>query len=71
MSPVSCLDLEASMINAEVRSASLAAWDRISELIEGIKRQYAKPKGDTESCKKWAREIILQCEIIQRMGEEA
>lgn len=58
------------MDNAEVKSASFVAWKRISELAEGIRRQYAKPEGDIESCKKWAKEIILQCEIIQRVGRE-
>ncbi len=58
------------MNNAEVRSASFVAWGRISELAESTRKQYEKPKGDIESCKKWAKEIILQCEIIQRIGEE-
>jgi len=53
-----------------ISSASFVAWSRISDLADGIRHQYEIPDGDVQMCKKWAKEIILQCEIIQRIGEE-
>lgn len=50
-----------------VRPAWIAAWQRIGELAEGIIRQYESSDGKTELCEKWAEEIIMQCEIIEKM----
>lgn len=53
-----------------VRPAYVAAWQRIRELIEGIRRQYESPDGNSELVKKWAIEIKLQCQIIEVIGKD-
>ena len=49
-----------------VKPAWLVAWERIGDLIDGIKRQYTSSGGDAEQCEKWAKEIVMQCQLIQR-----
>ena len=53
-----------------VRPAWMAAWDRVGELIDGIKRHYTAPNGDAAQCEKWAKEIVFQCQIIQRSQKD-
>ena len=48
-----------------VRPAWFVAWQRIGELAEGIIRQYESSDARADLCEKWAREIIMQCEIIE------
>ena len=50
-----------------VRPAWIAAWQRIGELAEGIIRQYESSDRKAELCEKWAEEIIMQCEIIEKI----
>ena len=45
----------------------LVAWSRIGDLSGAIVRQYESNHGDTELVKVWAKEIILQCQIIQNL----
>lgn len=45
----------------------LVAWSRINELSGAIVRQYESNHGDTELVELWAKEIILQCKIIQSL----
>ena len=49
-----------------VKPAWLVAWERIGDLIDGIKRQYTSSGGDAEQCEKWAKESVMQCQLIQR-----
>ena len=48
----------------------IAAWKRIGELAAGITRQYESKNGDTGLVKKWAKEIKIQCLIIEYSGKE-
>ena len=49
-----------------VEPAWLHAWSRIADLVDAIERQYYSQDMDAAPVKKWAREIILQCEIIEK-----
>ena len=49
-----------------VRPAWFTAWQRIGELAEGIIRQYESSDARADLCEKWAEEIIMQCEIIEK-----
>lgn len=46
----------------------LVAWSRIGELSGAIVRQYESNHGDAELVEVWAKEIILQCQIIQNLS---
>lgn len=47
----------------------MVAWSRISDLAEAIERQYEDENGNTELVELWAREIILQCQILKQLKE--
>ncbi len=47
--------------------ADLCAWFRIKDLAEAIIRQAEDNHGSTSLSKNWAREIIMQCDIIDEM----
>jgi len=42
----------------------MVAWSRISDLAEAIERQYEDANGNAELVELWAREIVLQCQIL-------
>ena len=48
-----------------LKPAYVAAWQRIGELIDAIKRQYESANGKPELVSKWAEEIGWQCSIIE------
>lgn len=48
----------------------MVAWSRISDLAEAIERQYEDASGNAELVELWAREIILQCQILNRLKEQ-
>lgn len=48
-----------------VKPAYVAAWQRIGELIDAVKRQYESANGKPELVSKWAEEICWQCSIIE------
>ena len=48
-----------------LKPAYVAAWQRIGELIDAIKRQYESANGKPELVSKWAEEIGWQCTIIE------
>lgn len=48
----------------------MVAWSRISDLIEAIERQYEDANGNAELVELWAREIILQCQILKQIKEQ-
>lgn len=48
----------------------MVAWSRISDLTEAIERQYENANGNTELVELWAKEIILQCRILNQLKEE-
>ena len=50
------------------KPAHIVAWDRISELTKAIGRQFNEGEMNTELVKKWAREIIMQCNIIDEFS---
>ena len=52
-----------------VKPAWMAAWQRISELIDAIERQYESHNGDANLVKLWAEEITWQCSIIEAFRE--
>ena len=45
----------------------MVAWSRISDLVEAIERQYEDANGNAELVELWAREIVLQCQILNRL----
>jgi len=45
----------------------IAAWQRIGELIEAIKRQYESADGDAGLVEKWANEISWQASMIEAL----
>lgn len=47
----------------------MVAWSRISDLAEAIERQYEDANGNAELVELWAREIVLQCQILNRLKE--
>ena len=47
-----------------VKPASIAAWQRIGDLVEAIQRQYESADRNEQLCKSWAQEIVMQCDII-------
>lgn len=47
----------------------MVAWSRISDLIEAIEGQYEDASGNAELVELWAREIVLQCQILNRLKE--
>lgn len=49
-----------------VKPAWMVAWERVGELVDGIRRHYTEPNGDAAQCEKWAKEIAFQCQLIQR-----
>lgn len=53
-----------------VRPAFVAAWERIGELNDGIRRQYEAINGDAKLVMRWAGEIKLQCQIIEAFGKD-
>ena len=53
-----------------VKPYYVAAWQRISELIDGIKRQYDSGKGDAKLCEKWANEIQWQCSMMESLRDD-
>lgn len=54
-----------------VRPAWFTAWRRIGELAEGILRQYECSDARADLCEKWAKEIVMQCEIIEQFREKS
>ena len=48
----------------------LVAWNRISDLTEAIERQYEDENGNTELVELWAKEIVLQCQILKQLKEQ-
>ena len=53
-----------------VKPSWMCAWQRIGDLCEAIVRQYESHDGNAHLCKQWAREIVMQCEIIEEMRKE-
>lgn len=47
----------------------MVAWSRISDLVEAIERQYEDANGNAELVELWAREIVLQCQILKQLKE--
>ena len=47
-----------------------AAWMRISELAGYIEKEYEHHCADTRSVTLWAREIVLQCAILEALARE-
>lgn len=48
----------------------IVAGNRIHELAEAIDRYSDTPKGNLSCIKKWAKEIIAQCDLIEKCEEE-
>lgn len=42
----------------------MVSWSRISDLVEAIERQYEDASGNAKLVELWAREIVLQCQIL-------
>ena len=53
-----------------VTPADLAAWRRIANLADAIRRQYESQNGNAKLVKKWANEITWQCALIESMEED-
>ena len=53
-----------------IRPATVAAWSRISDLIDAIRRQYEAVDGNNKMCEIWAKEIVIQCQIIEKFKED-
>lgn len=51
------------------KPAWMVAWSRIGDLIGAIERHYESPNGDAKQCEEYAEEIIMQCQIIQKMKQ--
>lgn len=47
----------------------LTAGSRIHELASAIDRYSGETKGNTDLIRSWANEIILQCDLIDRMSD--
>ena len=47
----------------------MVAWSRISDLAEAIERQYEDESGNAGLVQLWAWEIVLQCQILNRLKE--
>ena len=52
------------------KPAWFVAWSRIGELIEAIERHYESGHGDAKACEKWAEEIKMQCQIIEKFRQD-
>ena len=53
-----------------VMPAELAAWSRISDLVDAIRRHCESTKGNEKLVRRWANEITWQCSIIESMKED-
>lgn len=53
-----------------VKPYEIVAWSRIADLAEAIERQYEDANGNAELVELWAREIILQCQILKQLKEQ-
>ena len=49
----------------------IASGDRIHELAEAISRHAGSPNRNLDSMRKWAMEIIAQCDLIEKMEAES
>ena len=47
----------------------IASGDRIHELAEAINRHAGSPNRNLDYMRKWAREIIAQCDLIEKMED--
>ena len=52
-----------------VMPADIYAWRRIEDLAQAIARQ-AQASGRTSYVRKWAREILAQCGIVDDFGRD-
>lgn len=48
----------------------LVAQSRISSLANAIDRYAMKTVGETRLIKKWANEIIAQCDLIEKLDQD-
>ena len=53
-----------------VMPAELAAWSRIADLVDAIKRHCESTNGNAKLVKRWANEITWQCALIESMEED-
>ena len=53
-----------------VMPAELAAWSRIADLVDAIRRHCESTNGNAKLVKKWANEITWQCALIESMEED-
>lgn len=49
------------------RPAWMVAWQRIGELSEAIVREYETSQSNIKYVRKWAEEIRMQCDIIDKV----
>lgn len=53
-----------------VKPAWLSAWERVSKLAAAIQRQCNDaPHGNYRFCREWAREIVMQCDILEKIKD--
>ena len=62
-------DTMADKIPIGTKPYYIAASDRIEELSQAINRYVYLPHS-TECIKKWAKEIIYQCELIEKLDAD-
>ena len=52
------------------QSPNQLAWQRINDLAEAIIKQYERNIRSASLVKSWAKEIVMQCDIINSLKDE-